>query len=55
MSTLAGGSYYEKLGVRPLINAMGNSTMLGGSTPTPALKEAMDEAGEHYVASTTWR
>ena len=49
MSTLAGGNYYEKLGVRPLINAMGNSTVLGGSTPTPALKEAMDEAGERYV------
>ena len=49
MSTLTGGNLYEKLGVRPLINAMGNSTMLGGSTPTAALREVMDEAGLHYV------
>lgn len=49
MTTFAGGKVYEKLGIRPLINAQGNATVLGGSTPTAAIKEAMDEASLKYV------
>ena len=38
---------YAKLGAVPIINAAGNSTAMGGSTPTPVVKQAMEEA-EHY-------
>ncbi len=31
---------YEELGVRPVLNAQGNRTLLGGSTPSPAVREA---------------
>jgi D-glucosaminate-6-phosphate ammonia-lyase len=49
MAMFAGGGIYEKLGVRKVINAMGNQTVLGGSTPSKLVKEAMDEAGQSYV------
>ena len=35
---------YEEFGVTPGINARGNQTLLGGSTPPPEVQEAMDEA-----------
>ena len=35
---------YEQFGVTPGINARGNQTMLGGSTPPPEVQAAMDEA-----------
>ena len=35
---------YEQFGVTPGINARGNQTLLGGSTPPPEIQEAMDEA-----------
>ncbi len=37
-------SIYEQFGVKPGINARGNQTLLGGSTPPPEVQEAMDEA-----------
>lgn len=40
---------YEELGVRPVLNAQGNRTLLGGSTPSPAVRELMDAMGEYYV------
>jgi len=43
------GNVYKKLGVRPLINASGNQTVRGGSTPSPAVRKAMEEADESYV------
>jgi seryl-tRNA(Sec) selenium transferase len=47
-STSAGiSSVYEQLGVRPVINARGNNTVLGGSTPSARVRRAMQEA-EHY-------
>ena len=49
MTLFKGGRVYEKLGVRPVINAIMNSTTLGGSTPPPQVQEAMDEASLHWV------
>ena len=34
MAIFTGGGVYEKLGVRPVINALGNGTLVGGSTPS---------------------
>lgn len=49
MTTTDWGSIYKELGVRPVINATGSVTMLGGSTPAPEVKEAMDRADGAYV------
>jgi hypothetical protein len=43
------GKVHEQLGVRSVINALGSATVLGGSTPTPVVKEAMEQASLHYV------
>ncbi len=43
------GNVYKKLGARPLINASGNQTVLGGSILSPAVKKAMEEASASYV------
>jgi len=43
------GSVYTRLGARPVINAAGNQTVLGGSILSPAVKAAMEEAGNSYV------
>ncbi len=40
---------FEELGVRPVLNAHGNRTALGGSTPTPAVRALMDQMDEYYV------
>ena len=40
---------YSRLGAVPIINAAGNSTAMGGSTPTPIVKQAMEEAEEYFV------
>jgi L-seryl-tRNA(Ser) seleniumtransferase len=42
-------SIYEELGVKPVINARGHQTLLGGSTPSPAVKAAMERAERYYV------
>jgi len=42
-------SIFEELGVRPVLNAMGNRTLLGGSTPSAAVQALMDEAAGDYV------
>ena len=49
MSTFAGGRVYERLGVRPVINARGNQTILGGSTSPAPVRKALDEADLHFV------
>ena len=36
---------YATIGARPVINAGGNTTVWGGSTPSPAVKRAMEAAG----------
>ena len=40
---------YARLGARPVINAGGNTTVWGGSTPSPAVMRAMEEAGSSFV------
>jgi D-glucosaminate-6-phosphate ammonia-lyase len=43
------GTVYDLLGVTPVINARGNNTVLGGSTPSPRVRRAMQEAETTYV------
>ncbi len=49
MTIFSGGNVYEKLDVRRVINAMGNQTVLGGSSPSDAVREAMEHANVSYV------
>ena len=49
MTTTDWGSIYKELGARPVINATGSVTMLGGSTPAPEVREAMDRADGAYI------
>ena len=42
-------SLYEDLGLRPVLNAMGNRTLLGGSTPSAVVRALMYEAEESYI------
>ena len=44
-----GMSVYEELGVRRVINAQGNRTVLGGSTPAGEVLDAMESANLQYV------
>ena len=44
-----GGHIYQSLGIRPVINAGGNTTMWGGSTPSDVVRKAMDEADGSWV------
>ena len=43
------GDIYKELGAKPIINAIGSVTMLGGSTPIPEVKEAMEKADSAYL------
>src|SRR5919201_4646980 len=49
MATSAATGVYEQLGVTPLINARGNNTVLGGSTPSARVRQAMLEAEGSYA------
>jgi len=40
---------YTRLGVRPVINAVGTVTVLGGVIMPPEVVAAMEEAGRHFV------
>ena len=40
---------YDKLGVRPVINAGGNTTLWGGSTPPEEVRREMNDADASYV------
>lgn len=46
---VAEGTVYERLGVKPVINARGNNTTLGGSTPSPRVRQAMLDTERYYV------
>ena len=48
MAMFSGGNVLAKLGVRPVINAQGNLTTLGGSTSPVEIRAAMDEANDHW-------
>ena len=43
------GKIYEELGAKPVINATGSVTLLGGSTPVKEVREAMELADSSYV------
>lgn len=43
------GEIYKELGATPVINAMGSVTLLGGSTPVPEVKAAMERADGAYI------
>ena len=40
---------FEEFGARPVLNAQGNRTLLGGSTPSESVRALMEEAEEYYV------
>jgi L-seryl-tRNA(Ser) seleniumtransferase len=40
---------YESIGVRPMINAYGVMTIIGGSLTLPEVKRAMEEASNYFV------
>ncbi|MCA1646389.1 MAG: hypothetical protein LC797_13325 [Chloroflexi bacterium] len=42
-------SVYEQLGLTPVINARGNNTVLGGSTPSARVHRAMQDVERYYV------
>ncbi len=42
-------SFYDQIGIRRIINARGNVTVLGGSTISPVVQAAMDEANDRFV------
>lgn len=41
---------YETLGIKPIINAGGHMTILGGSILSPEVRQAMDDANTAYTA-----
>ena len=43
------GSIYKEMGAKPVVNATGSVTLLGGSTPVPEVKAAMDAADSAYI------
>ncbi len=49
MADYTGSNVYTRIGARPVINAAGNITLWGGSTPSQSVKRAMDEAGMCFV------
>ena len=49
MTTADWGDIYKELGAKPVINATGSVTMLGGSTPIPEVREAMAQTDGAYI------
>src|SRR2546421_7923189 len=49
MSTVTSTNVYEQLGITPVINARGNNTVLGGSTPSARVRRAMQDVERYYV------
>ena len=43
------GNIYRSIGVRPVINARGTFTIIGGSIERPEVRAAMDHASRHFV------
>ena len=44
MTTTEWGAIYKEMGAKPVVNATGSVTLLGGSTPNAEVKAAMDAA-----------
>jgi len=49
MSVAGSRNIYEELGVKRIINASGNMTLLGGSILSSKVRAAMEEANEYFV------
>ncbi len=49
MVTSEWGAIYKELGAKPVINATGSVTLLGGSTPVQEVKDAMDAADSAFI------
>jgi L-seryl-tRNA(Ser) seleniumtransferase len=51
MSTLTAtpSNVFEQLGITPVINARGNNTVLGGTTPSARVRRAMQDVERYYV------
>src|SRR5260370_38424952 len=47
--TKSAGNIYERIGVRPFINARGTWTYLSGSLELPEVRAAKQEAARHFV------
>ena len=50
MASQVGNDVYKELGARPIINAIGSVTLLGGSTPPREVVEAMARASSAYIS-----
>jgi L-seryl-tRNA(Ser) seleniumtransferase len=48
-STSRTSGVFEQLGIKPVINARGNNTVLGGSTPSANVRRAMLDVERYYV------
>lgn len=49
MASATIASIFEEIGVKPVINANGNQTVLGGSQLSPRVRAAMEETNRYYV------
>jgi L-seryl-tRNA(Ser) seleniumtransferase len=49
MATATASTIFEQLGITPVINARGNQTLLGGSTPSARVRRAMQDTERYYV------
>ena len=49
MTTSDWGDIYKEIDATPIINAIGSVTLLGGSTPVPEVKDAMDRANSAFI------
>jgi uncharacterized pyridoxal phosphate-dependent enzyme len=49
MESATATTIYEQIGVKPVINARGFNTVVGGNTPTPRMKAAMEQVERYYV------
>jgi L-seryl-tRNA(Ser) seleniumtransferase len=49
LTTQDWGAIYKEMGAKPVINATGSVTLLGGSTPVAEVKDAMDAADSAYI------
>ena len=49
MNSKEGRQIYEEFGAKPIINALGNATVIGGSRLSPTVQEAMVTANRYFV------
>jgi L-seryl-tRNA(Ser) seleniumtransferase len=49
MAAMTVTSIFEEIGVKPVINAVGNQTVLGGSQLSPRVRAAMEETNRYFV------